>query len=422
MSPDDGPGVAFRTLGCKVNRAESESIAAQLLGRGAVIVEQDVARVVVVSTCTVTGEADAKDRKAIRHALAAPGSPTVVVTGCGAALNAAALSALGGSVIVEPDHTRVAGVVAEILGLPVAATEAATTAREGAAFRTRALFKVQDGCDAFCTYCIVPYARGVPRAVPIDEVTAQAAALVAAGAQEIVLTGINIGRYADGGVDLAGVVVAVAASGIRRLRLSSIEPLDLTTEFLAVLADTPAFCPHLHVPLQSGSDAVLAAMGRRYSAGEYAEKIAAARESLPGLAVTTDVLCGFPGETEVEAERTLAFCEEIGFSSLHVFRFSPRAGTPAAAMPDAVPPRVTAARASRLRAVGELLREQHVLRRAGTDARVLIETARPDGSGRGTTEDYLRVSVPCAASLVGRIVRVRLEPDAEGALKGLPQP
>jgi threonylcarbamoyladenosine tRNA methylthiotransferase MtaB len=402
-----------------VNRVESETIAAELLGRGARIVDENEASVVVVSTCTVTGEADAKARKAVRHALAAPGAPVVVVTGCAAILNPAALASLGERVVVEPDKSRVAGLVAELSGGSAGAASAG--ARTGDGFRTRALLKVQDGCDAFCAYCIVPYARGVPRAVPLDTVAAESKALVAAGAREIVLTGINIGRYADGGATLADVVETVAASGVERLRLSSIEPLDLTRAFLGVLARTTSFCPHLHVPLQSGSDAILSAMGRRYSVTRYAERIAEARRALPGLAVTTDVLCGFPGESDADAEETLLFCESIGFSSLHVFRYSVRPGTPAATMPGQVSPKVTAARAARLRACGERLRVAHVARRLGSSACVLVETAETDGVGRGTTEDYLRVSVPGAASRLGDTLRVHLTVDAAGALSGVPE-
>jgi threonylcarbamoyladenosine tRNA methylthiotransferase MtaB len=290
--------------------------------------------------------------------------------------------------------------------------------RERVGCRTRALLKVQDGCDAFCAYCIVPYARGVPRAVPLMQVESQAHALVATGTREIVLTGINIGRYEDGDAGLADVVAAVAASGVERLRLSSIEPLDLTPTFLQLLAETPAFCPHLHVPLQSGSDAVLSAMGRRYTTADFAARIVAARDVLPGLAVTTDVLCGFPGETGEHAEETLRFCDQLGFSSLHVFRFSARRGTPAATMSDPVGPRDIAARAAHLRELGDRLRRAHVERRIGSAADVLVETAATDGSGRGTTEDYLRVSVPGSSASVGRTVRVRLELDADGALSG----
>jgi threonylcarbamoyladenosine tRNA methylthiotransferase MtaB len=415
-------GVAFRTLGCKVNRAESESIAAELLGRGARTVDEGDARVVIVSTCTVTREADAKDRKAIRHALAAAGRPTVVVTGCGAVVDPEVLSALSDRVIVEPDKSRVAARIAEILALPpTEATEAGAAVHQGKAFRTRALLKVQDGCDAFCTYCIVPYARGVPEAVPLKQLRREAASLVAAGAREIVLTGINIGRYSDGEARLPRVIEVVSESGVDRLRLSSIEPLDLTAELLELLSATPAFCPHLHVPLQSGSDAVLSAMGRRYTAAEFAERIAASRGALPGLSVTTDVLTGFPGETDSDAEDTANLCQALGLSSLHVFRYSPREGTPAAAMSSPVAPRVAAVRAARLRTLGETLRQAHVARRLGSDACVLIETNDAQGTGRGTTEDYLRVSVPGAGSRRGQTVRVRLQLGADGALLGEPQ-
>ena len=421
-TPSGEPGgVAFRTLGCKVNRVEGESVAASLLTAGARIVDEDAAHVVVISTCTVTGEADAKSRKAIRHALSAPGKPVVVVTGCGAAVDPDALRALGDRVIVESDTDLVAMRVAEQLAL---SPQAAPTprARAGEGFRTRALLKVEDGCDAFCAYCIVPHARGVPRAVPLDQVASEARALVAAGVREIVLTGINIGRYDHDGAGLSAVVETVAASGIERLRLSSIEPLDLTPAFLQMLSCTQAFCPHLHVPLQSGSDPVLSAMGRRYSAAQYAERIEAARRAIPGLAVTTDVLCAFPGETDAQAEETLRFCEDIGFAALHVFRFSAREGTPAATMPGRIEPRVSAARSAALRAYGERLHAARATRRAGACARVLVEAAAPDGSGRGRTEDYLRVRVGDAASLVGRIVDVRLGLDSDGALSGMIEP
>jgi threonylcarbamoyladenosine tRNA methylthiotransferase MtaB len=216
------------------------------------------------------------------------------------------------------------------------------------------------------------------------------------------------------------VIEAVAATGIERLRLSSIEPLDLTPEFLSVLASTPSFCPHLHVPLQSGNDRVLSAMGRRYTAEQYAEHIALARAALPGLAVTTDVLCAFPGETETEAEDTLRLCEATGMSALHVFRYSPRPGTPAAELPGRVPPGEAARRAERLRACDARLRTAHAERRSGSPARVLVERAGPDGAGRGTTEDYLRVEVVDGAPLVGRCIAVRLHLGSDGVLRGEP--
>jgi len=405
MAEDARLPVAFRTLGCKVNRVESEDIAAELIGRGAVVTSEDEAAVIVVNTCTVTGEADSKARKAVRQSLKAARHPVVVVTGCLAAVDPESLAALDPRVVVEPDKERVAEKVADALGLDEEPHAHAVRAGEG--FRTRAMLKVEDGCDVFCAYCIVPHARGNPRSVPLAGAVAQARALADAGVREVVLTGINLGRYRDGDADLAALVESVAGAGIERIRLSSIEPPDLTDSLLATLANTPAACAHLHVPLQSGSDAVLQAMRRTYSVAEYEQRIAAARAALPGVAVTTDVMAGFPGETDAHAAETLAACERIGFAKLHVFRYSERPGTPAAAMVQ-VPPEVRAARASALRTTGDRLRERYIAGRLGTAAEVLVETAA-DGIATGTTPEYLRVEFAAPAGVgVGDTVQVQL--------------
>ena len=424
--------VAFRTLGCKVNRAESEAIAAELLSAGVRLAEEDEAAVVVVNTCTVTGEADAKARKAVRQALAAASRPVVVVTGCLAVLDRGALRALGGRVVVEADKALVAGVVAELLGKTRRApgmTGAGpwSSARESSgAFRTRVALKIEDGCDAFCAYCIVPYARGVPRATPLSEVRAEAQALVDAGTREIVLTGVNIGRYSDGEARLSDVLAAVAYTGVSRIRLSSVEPLDLTDELLGVAASTPALCAHLHVPLQSGSDPVLSAMGRTYAAEQYAGRITAARSALPGLVVTTDVLAGFPGETAEQAAETLAFCKRTGFGKLHVFRYSRRPGTPAAERTDQVPDAEKAARAAALRELSAQATSAHAAARVGETAEVLVERVnmRPDGTpvADGTTRDYLRVRFDPDGARIGELVAVRLGmPDGDRVLGERPK-
>ena len=404
--------VAFRTLGCKVNRVESDSIAAELLGRGARVVGEDEAAVVVINTCTVTAEADAKARKAVRQALRATRAPVVVVTGCLAAVDAPALSALGERVVVESDKERVALRVAGLLGLDVdPQSHVKARARAGEGFRTRAMLKIEDGCDNFCTYCIVPRARGVPRAVTLARALAEAEGLAQAGTREIVLTGINIGRYRDlaTGADLADLIGAVARTGIERLRLSSIEPPDLTKRLLAVLASTPAVCEHIHVPLQSGSDAVLSAMGRAYTTAEFAERIAAARGAIPGLAVTTDLIAGFPGETDDQHAETVAFVERMDFAKLHVFRYSVRPGTLAASMSQ-VAPEVRSLRAAELRALGDQASERHVASRSGEMAEVLVE--RVAGSvASGTTRDYLKVAFPATPETkVGDVVRVAVSP------------
>jgi threonylcarbamoyladenosine tRNA methylthiotransferase MtaB len=392
------PRVAIRTLGCKVNRTESEALVEELLGSGVELVDEDAADVVVVNTCTVTAEADAKARKAVRHALRAPREPVVVVTGCLAALDAEGLQALGTRVIVESDKTLVADRVrnARVLSEPEGPRARSGTATR--AFRTRATVKVQDGCDHRCTYCIVPDARGDPVSVPAAEVVGRVAALHAGGTAEVVLTGVNIGRYSDRARragDLAALIEAVAGTGVRRIRVSSIEPMDLTPRLLSTLASNRAIMPHLHVPLQSGCDRTLGAMGRGYDSAAFADAITRARAALPGLAVSTDMIAGFPGETAIDFAASLAFVEACGFCRLHVFRYSPRPGTPAARMEGRVDPREAAERARVMRALGERLAAAHASARVGGRAGVLVERVENDVA-EGTSEDYLHVRVRSA--------------------------
>lgn len=412
--------VAFVTLGCKVNRAESDAAAGDLLGRGAEIVrEESTADVVVINTCTVTGEADRKARKAVRHALGLPLAPTVVVTGCLAALDGPALLALGDRVVVEADKTAVAGRVAALLS---AGHEPRTAAADGAEDRpcvdghaapstTRVMLKVEDGCDNACTYCIVPKARGASRAVPADHLLSEIRALAAAGTQEVVLTGINIGRYRDPRApDLPALLELIAATGIPRVRLSSIEPPDVTARFLEVAERYPRLMPHLHIPLQSGSDRTLRAMGRAYTTDDFARMLRAARAALPRLAATTDVIVGFPGETDADHAASLEFVETCGFAKLHVFRYSRRPGTLAAEMPEQVDPRLKAARAAEMRALGERLAAARVVARTGQLAEVLVEhVADPRaGTAEGTSEDYLHVVIGGSHARPGDLVHVRI--------------
>ena len=426
-------GVFVRTLGCKVNQVESGQIALELLGAGARLVAEDVADAIVVNTCTVTGEADAKARKAVRQALKAPSEPVVVVTGCLAALDREGFRALGSRVVVEARKEDVAERVLELLS-PVRAAQTRSAAtvegiRAGEGFRSRLMVKIQDGCDAYCSYCIVPYARGIPRPVPLHRIVSEVEHARDAGVAEVVLTGINIGRYREGTARLAEVLEAVARTGIARLRISSIEPLDLTGELLDVLGALPNLCPHVHVPLQAGDDDVLRAMNRRYTTREYAERIAMVRDVLGPLAVTTDVIAGFPGESPGQAERTAAFCEEMGFARLHVFRYSQRAGTPAAADRNQIEPHERSARAARLRAVDADLRRRYVASRLGWVADALVERVDPrrsEGQGagsmaEGTTEDYLKVSFPVRFAKPGDLVRVRLLSASEGRVAGEPE-
>ncbi len=411
--------VAFRTLGCKVNQVEAESIAAELLGRGVQIVAEEDAEVVIVTTCTVTGEADRKARKAVRHALRLPAEPVVVVTGCLAATDGAELAALGERVVVEADKTAVAARVGTLV--KTSRRRKRSAVRVGERFHTRAMVKVQDGCDAFCAYCIVPHARGVPTSVPHADVLAEVERLVSAGVAEVVLTGINIGRYDDDGMRLPGLLRAVAATGVSRVRVSSIEPEDVTEPFLAAAAETPAFCRHLHVPLQSGCDRTLAAMGRRYDTAGFAAMLARARAALPDVAVTTDVLVGFPGETDVDFAQTLTFVRECFFTRLHVFRYSVRSGTRAADLPGRVPPDILATRAAAMRHLDAACRRAFSASMVGETVELLVERIvdSPDGPmAEGTTREYLHVSAPGAGRTVGEVAEVRIEALEGGRLRG----
>lgn len=405
---DASPSVAFVTFGCKVNRADSEAVLVGLLSSGWSLVDEPAdADVIVVNTCTVTSEADRKARKAIRR-LSRVGDAPVVVMGCGVASDSGSIEELAPRVAVETDRTRVAETVERVRGGRAGrrADDGATTAARG--LRARVAVKVQDGCDTRCSYCIVPEVRGPSRSTPIESVRAAVRAHVAAGTREIVVTGINLGRYDDDGRDLARLVETVAAEGPSRIRLSSVEPLDLTDRLLEILASTPSVCAHLHVPLQSAADSVLSAMGRGYTAAEYADAIERAAAALPGLVVTTDVIAGFPGETDADAETTLGFVERMGFAKLHVFRYSERVGTAAATMAGGVPARVRAARAEALRARGERLRDAYLASRAGGLAEAVVERVIA-GTAHGTTRDYLKVSWPAAGVATGDVVELKLD-------------
>ncbi len=401
---DEAPAqVTVVALGCKLNRSETETIAASLAAGGWVVSDDPVrSRAVVVDTCAVTAEADHKARKAVRRALRDCDGP-VVVTGCGASLDPASLRALGGRVSVEPDKSALPGLVARLTGGP----SPMPGVRSGEGFRARAAIKVQDGCDTGCAYCVVPLARGGSRSVPCSRVVEEARTLAASGVSELVLTGVNLGSYHDEGVDLAGLVRAVAAVSRVRIRLSSIEPLHLTDRLLHTLAECDV-CEHLHVPLQSGSDAVLGAMGRGYTAAEYLDAVSRAKAALPGLALTTDVMAGFPGESDQDAARTLEMLVECAFARAHVFRFSARPGTRAAASSGRVPDPVVRERAEAMSKQGHRSRSAWLQGLSGRSIEVLVERASA-GYCEGTSREYARARFQRDGAGVGDIVRLAVD-------------
>ena len=427
-------GAAVENLGCRVNRVESDRMVRDLIGAGFSIVEPDEAFVVVVNTCAVTGEAEAKTRKAVRRAAARALRPYVIATGCAANLHADALAELSERVVVEPLKTEVAAralALADEAGLvpqgsaaddAVLPHEPLDVAR--ALGRCRLGVKVQDGCDNRCTYCIVWKARGASRSVPADEVVAEVRRAEREGVPEVVLTGVNLGRYedasrtgADGGVlGLAGLLARVLdETGIAHVRLSSIEPPEVTDELIQAVASSKGrVAPFFHMPLQSGCTATLARMGRLYTADEYRDVCARIRAALPAAALSCDLIVGFPGESDEEFAESLAFCHEMGFARMHVFRYSPRPGTPAAARADQVDPAVKARRSAQMRAATEEMARADRLRRVGSSELAVVEAP-----AAGTLSSFHHVEIDGEAPAPGTLARVTLDyVDAAGVLHG----
>ncbi len=373
--------VAFVNLGCRVNRVELDAIARELAGYGVEVVDEDAADAIVVNTCAVTAEAEAKARKAVRHAAAQPSSPVVVATGCVANLFSDELEALADNVSVVSEKGSVAEVVVEKLGLSKGLEAPGHSSAEtpGHAVtptgRMRPGLKIQDGCDNRCTYCIVWKARGAARSTAPEAVLAGIDALVADGAKEVVLTGIDLGRYEYEGLSLAGLLERILAdTSVGRVRLSSIEPAGVTDELLRVMAASKGrVAPFLHIPLQSGCDATLERMGRPYTSDEYLEVVDRARAALPGVAIACDLIVGFPQESDEEFAESFATCERCGFAKMHVFRYSRRPGTPAAAMEGQVAPEVAAERSRQMRELATRLRARYASGLVGTEQLVLVE-------------------------------------------------
>lgn len=414
-SPRGGrPGVALVNLGCRVNRVELDLMASELERAGVALVGEEEASAVVVNTCAVTGEAEAKTRKAVRRAAGLPQGPLVVATGCVANLFSDELSALAPNVVVEREKSRVAARVLEGLGLAADAGGRAEPAPcdPGAVTptgRTRPGIKIQDGCDNRCTYCIVWRARGAACSEAPGRVLSEVRAAMARGAHEVVLTGINLGSYraSDGRgreLDLPALLeLLLAETGVERVRLSSIEPPDVTARLCSVMAASGGrVAPFLHVCLQSGCDETLRRMARVYRTDLFRRVVETARSHVPDIALSTDLIVGFPGETEEEFGRSLAFCREMRFSWMHVFRYSRRPGTPAATMPGQVPADVSAERGRRARELARDMRLAEATRLVGAEDLVVVQYPGRAVSG-GLFDVAVDPSIP-----VDSLVRVRL--------------
>jgi threonylcarbamoyladenosine tRNA methylthiotransferase MtaB len=429
------PRVSLHALGCKVNQYETRETAAALLRMGYQVVPfGQPADVCVVNTCSVTDQADVKSRAALRRARRSGGDPLVVATGCYADVAPAEVAAVPGVTAVVPnaEKPRLAEIVDEtvrlsgrlLFDLPEASPAQAFEpgqlipllhAGEGVLARTRAVVKIQDGCNHFCSFCIIPYARGRLRSRAAAEVLEEARQLAALGFRELVLTGICIGDYGDekgqarGERDPLALLLERLAEipGIERLRLSSIDPADTSQDLLDTMARLPQACRHLHLSLQAGDEEVLRRMRRRYTAEAFRDLVRRVYAAMPDAGLTCDVIVGFPGETEAQFEETVRLCEETHFCKIHAFPYSPRSGTQAARWEDDVPHAEKQRRVRELVALSERLGLEFAQRYLGEEVTVLTEQRDPrTGQLSGLTGNYLRVAFEGPDELRGRLVPV----------------
>jgi threonylcarbamoyladenosine tRNA methylthiotransferase MtaB len=400
--------VFLDSLGCRLNAAEVEEMACDFLGAGAELVATpEEADVIVLNTCAVTSQAAKRTRHQLRALHRANPSADIAAVGCWVSQRE----------VVRPDFSGVRWVLPnarkeETVDLIVGRQHPSVPWRPGIWQHTRAFLGVQDGCDSHCTYCLTRVLRGPAQSQPLCEVVDHVNALVAQGAQEVVLTGVSLGAY---GRDLGrthGLAHLVGAllrdTDVPRLRLSSIEPWDVDETLLRHWED-PRLCRQLHLPLQAGCDATLRRMGRRITTETFARLVKTAREIVPEMAVTTDVLVGFPGETDADFAVSLAFVEEMAFARLHVFRYSERAGTAAVKLDHRVPHRVRKRRSKRMRALGRRLARAYRRRFVGRVLPVLWEKEDTEGNWLGLTDNYLSVKIAMFDDLHNRITPTLLE-------------
>lgn len=428
--------VALATLGCKVNQYESAGLRGKIQAAGFPVVPfSGTADIYIINTCTVTERADDQSRQLIRRANRMNPAAAIVVTGCYAQIAAHEAAALPGVRLVagngEKEH-----IPAFLSGI----ADAGQTVRVGdirrcrslpdwsgcsLSGRTRAFLRIQDGCDSFCSYCIVPMARGASRSLPEEKVLEDVAFLTDSGYREIVLSGIHLGMY---GLDLParsslfGLLRKIEAQGrMSRLRLSSIEPLEVTPDILSLFRESRILCRHLHIPLQSGDDGTLGRMGRNYTSRQFRALMEDIVSILPDAAIGIDVMAGFPGEGEKEFENTLTLIDGLPIAYLHAFPYSKRPGTSAALLPDQVDAGVKKGRVARLRSLGAFKRERFAQAFVGRRLSVLVESAkdRTTGFTKGFSDNYIPVLIPEGnASLSNRVIDILGVEALDGKLIG----
>lgn len=415
------------TLGCKVNTAESEVLAGELEDAGwTEVAGSDTADLCIVNTCTVTGKASMQSRQAIRHLQRLYPKARVVVTGCYAQTEPEAIQAMGGvsAVLGSSAKEHLTELLSDMpdekpapplttVGLQSAASPLHPPTVTPSGTRTRPFLKIQDGCDHFCTYCIVPYARGRSRSLEMDAVLNALRALGKAGYLEVVLTGIHLGAFGadlSPGANLFSLLKRIETElPLERVRLSSIEPNELSDRIIRLVTQAPVFCDHFHLPLQSGDNDVLQRMRRPYDRGLYRDRVLQIRETSPTAAIGTDVLLGFPGETDNAFSNTVDLIEALPLTYLHVFPFSPRKGTPAYHYPNPVPSGVIKERCRIVRKLGAAKRRAFLEQQVGAHLDVLIEQRRDRKTDllRGMSSNYQSVLVDGDDRLKNRIIRVK---------------
>jgi threonylcarbamoyladenosine tRNA methylthiotransferase MtaB len=410
-------------LGCKVNQFETETMEGLFKKSGYEIVPfEEKADFYVINTCSVTSLGDRKSRQIIRRAQRTNENAIIAVCGCYSQVHPEEIKAIEGvrvvlgtkerSKIVEyvERAAREDGILDEV-GNIMDSHEFEDIPIYDMPQRTRAFLKIEDGCQNFCSYCIIPYARGPVKSRHLDKIYSEAKKLVAAGFKEIVLTGIHLGAYGrdlPGDIDLADACREVLkVEGLKRLRLSSLESIEVSPALFQLIRDDERFCAHLHLPLQAGSDSVLKDMNRHYDTAEFGRLIARIENEIPGVAVSTDIIVGFPGETEEQFADSLKFVEQMNFSRMHVFPYSKRSGTPAAARKDQVPEQVKKERAHRMQELASRKTEEFHKSFLGQTMRVLFETNN-DGITDGLTDNYIRVYTDSPVES-GEIYEVTLE-------------
>ncbi len=426
--------IAFYTLGCKVNQYETQALEQLVTQRGHSLVPfEEAADAYVINTCTVTAVSDKKSRQVIRRARKAAPDAVIAVCGCYPQTHPDDVEKLGVDLISGTgDRTGFVDLLEREWSdrQPITALDDAFSRRTfeplpagGLEGRTRAMLKMEDGCVNFCSYCIIPYARGRVRSLPLADCVRQARELEAAGYREIVLTGIEIsswGQDLEGKPELIEAIEAICQglSPDTRVRLGSLEPRTITPDFCRRAAALPNLCPHFHLSMQSGCDTVLARMNRKYDSNRYYESVKFLHEVYDRPAITTDLIVGFPGETEEEFQQTLDFIQKCAFSAMHIFPYSKRPGTPAAKLPGQVLNAVKEERAHRAAQIARTMQDAYLDSWVGETVPVLFEEER-DGLWRGHTTRYCEVTVQSAQPLHNQLRQVRLTGRDGGALQGV---